>query len=207
MSFIKVFRSKLSDPLFTFKLLERFIATFCILIPLILWLTDGIFPHSFRPSISQYVEMKNSYVFGMLLSIAAMLFIFNGAVYFKNERFMHISTHGQWFNVILGLSLFGVICFPCDIDKYKTLHFTFAGVFFLGNAVVTALFHKDKDKVLSIVLAILTIASLPFALFGVISLLVGEWISLTVISIHFILSTINMDQPVNRSNPKTLLQR
>lgn len=147
MSFIKSIKARLSEPLFTFKLFERFIATFCILIPLILWLTDGILPHSFRPSISKYVYMTDNYVFGMMLSIAAMLFIFNGAVYFKNEQYMHISKHGQWFNVILGLSLIGIICFPCI--EYPIPHYIFATVFFLGNALVTGIFYKDKDKTLS----------------------------------------------------------
>ena len=205
MSFINTLKSKLSDSLFTFKIFERFIAAFCILIPLILWMTDGILPHSFRPSISQYVYMTDSYVFGMLLSVAAMLFIFNGAVYFKNNQYMHITEHGQWYNVILGLSLIGVICFPCE--EYPIIHYIFAIIFFLGNALVTGIFYKDKDKALSIILAILTVASLPFAFIGVISLLVAEWISLIVISVHFTLSTIDMDQLVTLKKPKQLLQR
>lgn len=202
---ISTIKSKLADPLFTFKLFERFIAAFCILIPLILWLTDGPLPHAFRPSISKYVYMTDSFVFGMLLSIAAMLFIFNGAVYFKNEQFMHISWNGQWYNVILGLSLIGVTCFPCT--QYPIPHYTFAIIFFLGNALVIAFFHKDNDKTISIIMAILTIASMPFAFFGVISLLVAEWISLVVISIHFILSTVNMDKQVNFKKQKQLMVR
>lgn len=205
MNYITTIKSKLSDPLFTFRLFERFIAAFCILIPLILWATDGLLPHPFRPSISQYVYMTDSYVFGMLLSIGAMLFIFNGAVYFKNEQYMHISKHGQWYNVVLGLSLIGVISFPCE--EYPVPHYIFAIIFFLGNALVTGIFYKDKDKTLSVIMAILTVASLPFAFIGVISLLVAEWMSLIVISIHFILSTFHMDQQVSIKKPKILLQR
>ena len=220
MKVITTIKGKLADPLYTFRLFERFIAAFCVLIPFILWLTDGSFPHSFRPSISQYALMKNNYVFGMLLSIAATLFIFNGAVYFNNKKYMHISENGQWYNVILGLSLIGVVCFPCcnccldpckqHIAHYCTcriMHFVFAGMFFIGNAFVTAFFHKDKDKIISIILALLTIAALPFAIFNVISLLAAEWISLIVVSIHFILSTFNMDQQVNLKKTKVLLQR
>lgn len=197
MSLFTAIKSKLSDPLFTFKMFERFIAAFCILIPLILWFNDGGVNHPFRPSISQYVYMPHSYVFGMLLSIAAMLFVFNGAVYFKNIDVLNISIHGQWYNVVLGLSLIGVICFPCD--QYPIPHYTFAIIFFVGNALVTGFFYKDKDKIASIILAILTVIALPFALLGYISILAGEWISLTVIAIHFILNTINMAQPVNAS--------
>ncbi|NVO12345.1 MAG: DUF998 domain-containing protein [Bacteroidales bacterium] len=197
MSLLSTIKSKLSDPLFTFKVFERFIAAFCVLIPLILWLNDGGINHPFRSSISQYVYMAHSYVFGMLLSIAAMLFIFNGAVYFKNVNLLNISVHGQWYNVVLGLSLIGVICFPCD--QYPIPHYTFAIIFFVGNALVTGIFYKDQYKVFSIILAVLTVIALPFALLGYISILAGEWISLTVIAIHFILNTINMDKPVNAS--------
>ncbi len=205
MNFINLIKDKLSNPLFTFKLFERFIAAFCIFIPLILWMTDGAMPHPFLPSISKYVYMDHSYVFGMLLSIAAMLFIFNGAVYFKNEQYMHISKHGQWYNVVLGLSMIGVICFPCN--DYKILHAVFAVIFFGGNAFVTFKFRKDKDKTISTILAFLTVASFLLCIINKNYLLVAEWISLTVISIHFILSTINMDQPVNLKKTKVLLPR
>lgn len=204
MQIIKTLKTKLADPLLTFKYFQRFTAFFCIIIPLILWLTDGSLPHSYRPSISNYVYMGHSYVFGMLLCIAAMLFIFNGAVYYKNEQYMEISKNGQWYNVVLGLSLLGVICFPHL--QYPIPHFTFAGIFFLGNAVVTGIFYKDKDKKKSIALAILMVAALPLAFTNVISVLVAEWISLTIIGIHFVLSTLSMDEPVNKKSPKQLLK-
>ena len=192
----------MADPLSSFKIFERLIALFCNLIPLLLWLTDGKTAHSFRPSISNYVYMQHSYVFGLLLCMAAMLFIFNGAVYYKSEQHMHISWHGQWYNVVLGVSLLGVICFPHI--EYPIPHFIFAGIFFFGNAIVTGIFYKDKDKKKSILLAILTVAALPLALTHIISLLVAEWISLFVIGVHFVLSTIGMDQPVNINEHKQL---
>lgn len=203
MDIVKNIKHKLADPLSSFKYFERLIAVFCNLIPLLLWLTDGKTSHAFRPSISNYVYMENSYVFGMLLCIAAMLFIFNGAVYYKSEQHMHISWHGQWYNVVLGVSLMGVICFPHL--QYPIPHFIFAGIFFFGNAIVTGIFYKDKDKKKSIFLAILTVAALPLAFIHVISLLVAEWISLFAIGVHFVLSTIDMDKPVNEKNPKQLV--
>ena len=129
MSVINNIKSKLADPLLTFKYFERFIAIFCIIMPLILWLTDGILPHSFRSSISEYVYMCHSYIFGMLLCIAAMLFIYNGVVYYKSEEHLEISWHGQWYNIVLGLSLIGVISFPCN--EHPVPHYTFAVIFFL----------------------------------------------------------------------------
>lgn len=203
MSFIEKIKGNLADPLLTFKYFQRLIALFCITLPLILWLTDEGIHNPARPSISNYVYMNHSYVFGMLLCIAAMLFLYNGAVYYKSEQHMHISWHGQWYNVVLGLSLLGVISFPHL--EYPLVHYIFAGFFFVGNAVVTGLFYKDKDKIQSIVLAILTIVAMPLAFIHIINVFVAEWISLSVIGIHFILSTIDMDQPVNINDVKKLL--
>jgi hypothetical membrane protein len=200
MNLIIKIRKKLSDPLLTFKYFERFIATFCITVPMILWLADGGMHHSFRQSISNYAYMGHSYVFGMLLCIAAMLFIFNGAVYYKNVPAKNISWHGQWYNVVLGLSLIGTICFPHA--EYPIPHYVFAIIFFVGNALVTGIFYKDKDKVASIIMAILTVLTIPLAFINVISILVAEWISLTVIAIHFVLSTLQMDQPVTIKKSK-----
>ena len=197
---INKIKASLADPLLTFKWFERFIATFCIIMPLILWLADGGLQVPFRSSISDYVYLKNSYLFGMLLCIAAMLFIFNGAVYYRSGEHLRISWHGQWYNVVLGLSLLGVICFPHK--EFKIPHYTFAIIFFLGNAVVTGIFYKDKDKISSIILAILTVAAMPLAFTNIITVLVAEWISLVVIAIHFILSTINMNKPVNETKHK-----
>ena len=203
MNIINSAKNKLADPLLTFKYFERLIAVFCTLMPVILWLADGEMQHPFPHSISNYVYMEHSYVFGMLLAIAAMLFIFNGAVYYKTEEHLHISWHGQWYNIVLGLSLIGVICFPHEESPVP--HYIFAGLFFLGNAVVIAFFHKDKDKIKSISMAVLTLAAMPLAFMHVISLLVAEWISLLVISIHFVLSTLEMYKQVNEKKPKALL--
>jgi hypothetical protein len=204
--FISAVKKNLEDPLQTFKFFERIIAAFCISIPLILWLADTKDFPKFLDSISAYVRMTDSYIFGMLLCMAAMLFIFNGAVYYKNEPYMHISRHGQWYNVVLGVSLMGVILFPYDGSAWL-FHYFFAIVFFLGNAVVTGIFYKDKDKKKSIALAVLTVISMPLHFMGIISLFVAEWISLSVIGIHFILSTVKLDEQVTVKKPKELLLR
>src|ERR1700761_4886682 len=104
MSFTQTLKTKLRDPLATFKGLERTIAAVCILIPVILRLTDTnnnplCHDHSgFRFSISDYVYMPAAYMFGMMLCIAAMLFIFNGAVYFRNEEphKLNLNPNGKW---------------------------------------------------------------------------------------------------------------
>ena len=71
--------------------------------------------------------------------------------------------------------------------------------------VVTLLFHKDEYKKISILIGILTLAAMPLAFTKVISLLAAEWVSLSVIGVHFILSTMDMDQPVSIKKPKPLV--
>jgi hypothetical protein len=176
----------LADPLATFRIFERTIAVVCMTIPALLRLADTG-QAGFRESISDYVYMSDSYIYGMLLCMAAMLMIFNGAVYFRNENVMGLPRAGKWYNVILGLSLLGVILFPHR--QYVVIHYFFGGVFFLGNAVVTALFSYAKDRVVSVVLAVLTVVAIGLHYVGLWSLLAGEWVSLGVIAAHFIMQS------------------
>ena len=194
----------LHDPLATFKWFERVIALVCVAIPALLRWADtdaaagtvggagaasapGVLGAvGFRASISDYVGMADSYIYGMLMCMAAMLFIFNGAVYFRNEVTLQLRLEGKWYNVILGLSLIAIILFPNN--RYESLHYFFAGIFFLGNALVIVLFHDPKDRVVSIVLAVLVVAALALHyILHAVSLLVGEWISLAVIAAHFLM--------------------
>jgi len=141
----------------------------------------------FQSSVSAYVYMPHSYIFGMLLCMAAMLFIFNGAVYFRNEEphKLDLNPKGKWYNLALGLALMMIIVLPCH--DYVVAHDIFAGLFFLGNAFVIGFFHAPKNRVPSIALALLTVASMvPWAL-HVTTLFYSEWLSLIVIGIHFIL--------------------
>ena len=158
----------------------------------------------FRTSISDYAYSTNSYLFGMLLCIAAMLFIFNSAVYFKSQDILQVNKKGKWYNVILGISLLGVIC--CPHRDWKNLHYLFAAFFFLGNAIVIAVFHNKADKKKSMAMAILAAGSLLLPLFKIkgFTLFWGEWVSLTVIGIHFILEAVAVnrgDLLSKQSNP------
>lgn len=214
----KSMREKLSDPFKTFKVYEIVIAIVCISIPAILRLFDSdtyypkkvpstkiellknevlndtifsIIPKDkmgFRESISDYVYSSNSFLFGMLLCIGAMLFIFNGAIYFKSQHVLQLNSKGKWYNVILGLSLLGVICTPHrDIEFF---HYFFAIIFFFGNALVIGLFFNKRDKKKRIVMSVLTIAFLALSIFDTgITLLWSEWLSLSVIGIHLILES------------------
>jgi len=185
----------------TFKILQAIIAGFCLSIPILLKLADAGYV-GFRPSISNYVYMKDSYLFGMLLCMAAMLFIFNATVYYKHEDNYYLNKHGKWYNVVLGVALLGVILFPCL--QYSAIHYTFAGLFFIGNASVMAFFHRREDRVISIILSSLVIITLGLHYLGLVSLLIGEWLSLSVIGIHFLLQaagTISINYLVNPIKP------
>lgn len=220
MTFFQNIKKRLEDPFKTFKLYQILIAIVCMIVPAILRLcdTDKVYPEKvklngidmmkdsipamvkdstryiekdrlgFRLSISDYVYSYNSYLFGMLLCIAAMLFIFNGAVYFKNEYTLKLNSQGKWYNVVLGLSLLSVICFP--VRDFIYLHYTFASIFFLGNALVIGLFHNKNDRIKSIIMSVLTVVFLMLSfLLKQLTLLWGEWLSLIVIAIHFILES------------------
>jgi hypothetical protein len=180
----------LNNDLQTFKTFETIIAAVCISIPGFLKLGDLEYP-GYRNSISAYVDMPRSYLFGMLLCMAAMLFIFNGALFFRRERKgLSSNTTGKWYNVILGVSLLLVIILPYNVNR--TGHLIFAVLFFGGNALVTALFTSRKYRNIGITLAIFTIISFVFCYFKIITLFLAEWLSLTVIGIHFILQTTNV---------------
>jgi hypothetical protein len=168
---------------------QKAIAVVLSLIPLILRLTDDT--GHFRDSISNYVYMPHSYIFGMLLAIGATMFIFNGALYFLTEDKMNISIDGHWYNVVLGLLLLGVICTPHL--QYSYIHYPVSISFFVGNALVTAFFHNRRDRVASIVLASLTALVFAFSYAGVVTVFWSEWASLICISIHFIMQS-NVDK-------------
>ncbi len=178
-----------------FKRFELIIASICILIPLFLiWADNGLI----RRSISNYVYMRNSHIFGMLLAVAAMLFIVNGVIYIKMQGLRECKQQGKWYNIILGAALLGVVLFPHL--QYPIPHYISAIIFFGGSAVVIALFNDKEHQKISWTIAILSLVSLFICSFnalafvipgtGWLSLFWAEWISLTVIAIHYMLESL-----------------
>ncbi|MCF6280275.1 MAG: hypothetical protein L3J14_08010 [Flavobacteriaceae bacterium] len=106
--------------------------------------------------------MDNNYVFGLLLTMAAMLFVFNGALYFKSEEYKKLEGKGKnkWYNIVFGIYLLLVILFPHE--EYKWPHYIAAGIFFLGSSLAIAFDCSKKDRKLNLFFAILSIASLVF---------------------------------------------
>jgi len=175
--------------------LEIIIAVICIFIPFFLaWADNG----HIRDSISDYVYMRNSHIFGLLLTMAAMMFIVNGVVYIKTEQLRENKRQGRWYNIILGVSLLGVILFP--YKEYGFLHFIFARIFFVGSAFVIALFNDKEHRKMSLMIAIFSIGSLLIYVVNNhvfvipwtewLTLFWAESISLAVIAIHYILESL-----------------
>jgi hypothetical protein len=102
-----------------------------------------VFELESRNSISAYVMMDDSYYFGMLLAIAAMLFIASGVVYWEKRREFKEGPWRSVINIILGVLLIGVIIIPCN--TYPTLHLIIALLFFAGCGIAT-LFRKSKPE-------------------------------------------------------------
>lgn len=197
LSQLKTKARKLGADLIAFSKLERILAVVCMGIPALLVWSDG---GNIRCSISDYVSMTHSHLFGLLLGIAAMLFIVNGAIYINKENIRHEKKQGRWYNIVLGTALLGVVVFPCTIPDVATLHIVSAGIFFGGSALVIALFNDKEHKVISRVIAALSIVSfvvyflncklLNLPQLNWFTLFWAEWISMAVIGIHYILESL-----------------
>ena len=148
-----------------------------------------------RGSISSYVSMENAHLFGLLLTTASMLFIFNGAVYINKVTKGNRKKHGKWYNLVLGIFLLGVVLFPCTNPKLEALHYFCALVFFFGSALVIAIFNNAEHRKLSVFIAAISILgfviqalNLPFL--SSFTLFWSESIALWVIGIHYILESL-----------------
>ncbi|MGB3152839.1 MAG: hypothetical protein WBB27_19445 [Maribacter sp.] len=168
---------------------ERIIACILVLTPLILWLADE--GSDLRDSISNYVYMKHSYWYGSLLALAGAMFIFNGAIHLQPHPAAQpvVRKVGKGYNIILGISLFGVIYFP-HLD-YPIWHYAFAIVFFLGSAIITAFVSNEEKHWTRYVLAVAVVLPVVLALdfIGLFSLFWGEAIALFFIATHYILES------------------
>ena len=156
--------------------LEVFLALFLVLMPLFLIILTG----EVRTSISDYAYSSHANYFVVLLSLASMLFIYNGWVKCRH-----------WYNIILGLSLLGVAVTPHK--EFEVTHYLCASIFFIGSVLTMVIFSSAKQRLFkmiagALIIWVLAMALLPVKLF---SLLTAEWIGLIPISIHFIGETLN----------------
>ena len=144
-----------------------------LLIPLVLMIVNG----GLLESVSAYAY-ESPMVFANLLTLAGALFVYDG--YVERER---------WYNIHIGLSLFGVVLFP-NLD-YPIIHYTFAGAFFLGSLFNMVYFSSKQERPLKMVIAFLVLLSMTgcFA-FGFYSVFWMEWIGMIPISLHFALEAL-----------------
>lgn len=185
-----------------FLVIEIFITFICMFIPLILYLANG---HIVESSISAYVDMQDSFVFGLLFGIAGMVFILNGALYFRVEQEelrnpnqkLDLTKNsydkkraGKWYNVVFGFVLICIAIFPYNRD-FWILHYISAVIFFFGSAVVIFFIHDPEDKWKSRFFAVISVVCLIVSVIDdtILTLFWAETIALIIISIHYILES------------------
>lgn len=139
------------EPLRRLKRVERIAVTFVAASPLAMAIVDnmsrcasiprGKDTHNaecqtdfFRGSISAYYNMINYQWFYVPLMVGALLFAMNGLL-----------RRGHWWNVVIGLSLVGVLLFDKH-DQSKPLHSFFTALLFVANIAVFLLAHWHRTK-------------------------------------------------------------
>lgn len=179
--------------------LEILLAAILILMPFFLRLSDGG-ARSFRESISNYVYMDAAQIFGMFLTAAACMFIYNGVINYRKAKVVTAMKKmqqkgaeqmaavkqlekekppGRNFNVVFGLSLLGVLLFPHE--QFPIPHYVSAAIFFVGSIIVMAFISNDKFRKTGVCLAVISSISLglSFAKINGFTLFWAEWIALT----------------------------
>lgn len=162
----------------------------------------------FRESISHYALSSNSYLFGFLYTMAAMMFIYNGVVHLKmrmnpvqdsetNE--LQLKSSEPIYNIVIGASLILVIFNP--LDTRPKLHVVSSVLFFVANLLmITFCPNKYESKLplqVRITLMIVFVAVLIFlARKKVLSVLDIEWITLTFIAAHLILIALEVHDQI-----------
>ena len=174
MNTLKSRISKLKESILGFAKLVRILAVVCIFIPLFLLIFDNWI---LRPSISQYADMPNNQVYVFLLTVAGMMFVVNGTI-----------NNKKWYNIVLGISLMGVVLFHWE--DFKWAHIVFAAIFFLGSALVISYYTSKKQFWIACAIAIIIVLSL-LAHFWLhwITLFAAEWIALGIIGIQYLLES------------------
>ena len=141
-----------------------------LFIPLILILVEG----NIRESISDYAYSPFNYIFTSLLTVAGVMFIFNGTAYNK-----------KWYNIVLGVSLIGVSVTP-HLD-YTIFHYLFASIFFMGSVAVMIIFSSRSQRRFKLFTGLFIVVTMLLHFkYNLYSLLYAEWIAILPICIHYI---------------------
>lgn len=182
----------------------------------ILWLAYMAISQSYtiRPSISQYVDMRDSHLFGLLLTIPGMLFIVNGYVYSNTVEAMGTKRNGlrrSTLNVLAGIALLGVVLVPYHWVKF--IHYGCAIIFYLFSAIVIWKgMGSGKDPktsrgsviVMGVVMVIGVVNHFGIADLGkdFITLFGAESLGLWIIGVHYIIvSSERIEALAGRTSP------
>lgn len=156
-----------------FTNLKAIQALLFVLIPVILILVSG----GVLDSLSAYAYITPM-TFAWLMTLAGVIFFYDGFVEPK-----------RWYNIISGLTLFGVILFPY-LDFYIT-HYVFAGLFFAWTSFCIPIFSSKRQRWWKILILIFIALGISGCfLLNLYSIFWAEWIGLLPISIHYILEIL-----------------
>jgi len=149
----------------------------CVSIPLWLLVFDTG-PESIRGSVSAYHDISRPQAYFFPMTVAAMLFIYNGMV-----------RSGRLYNTVLGLLLAGVVLFDHD-GASAWPHYAFAVGFFVLNALVILWFANDAEPWLRNAVVVVIAAGIAAWVFiDAVTTFWVEWVSLAVIAVHFVLDS------------------
>lgn len=150
--------------------LDIILSTLLLFVPLILILVNG----EIRTSISDYAYSRYNYIYVMLLTIAGMMFIFNGSSY-----------KDKWYNILLGLSLIGVAITPHR--DFSVLHYIMAILFFSGSIFTMVWYSSYKQRWFKLLAGFIIVMVMSFHfVFNMYSLFYAEWLGIVPITLHFI---------------------
>ncbi len=150
--------------------LELILSALLLGTPAVLILVSG----ELRPSISNYQYSTAMQHFTYLLGVASIMFVVNGSIWNKH-----------WYNIVLGVSLTGVIFTPHL--EFPTLHNVFAGLFFIGSIFVMIYFSSSKQRIYKVAAGLfITIGLLGHFIANWYTLFFAEWIGILPITVHFI---------------------
>ena len=160
-----------------FGQVERFLASFLLIAPAVIWLVDD--PSDPRGSISAYHDMVEAQWFYVPLTVVAMLFVVNGLVRKAHE-----------YNVALGGALVGLILLNHD-GGTSDAHDVFTFLFFVGNVVVVLTLSEIKWSVLKpAILATMLVVWISNRATGFPSVFFAEWITMGVLAGHYVLDSL-----------------
>ena len=145
-----------------------------LFIPLFLWLIVG----ERLNSLSDYAYSAPMF-FALSLTLAGALFFYDGFV-----------DPGRWFNMVLGVCLFGAVLTPNQ--DAPVLHYIFAGLFFVGSVFNMVYFSNSKERVFNILTGVFVVLGMfGHYFFNFYSLFWAEWLGMVPISGHYIFEALN----------------